>query len=161
MSIVKQIVDLSGGRIDVRSDQLSGTEVKLSLPLDNCLPQSELSPTNGELPRVIEGPIDAVRRRAGGRSIHIQGFKSAPGRSKVQIEALENLKKSITKFATQWLHLKLVSRHEDADIAISDETAYQNSYSQLSRHKILLYVHCPTHFAHLQEAELLRIIRRA
>lgn len=139
MSIVKQIVDLSGGRIDVRSDQWTGTEVKLSLPLDNCLPESVLTPVDEQaIADTEEDPIDAVRRRAAGRSIHIQGFNSVPGRSSVQKEALASLKASMIKYSTQWLHLNLVSSHEDADIAISDETAYLDTTLKLHKQKILL-----------------------
>lgn len=131
-------MDLSGGRIDIRSDQLSGTEVKLSLPLENCLPVANgVTPNENQLPD-HEDPVDAVRRRAKGRTFNIHGFNPLSGRSDVQAEALASLRASMEKYSTQWFNLRRVSSEEDADVSISDESSFLNTSSAKSRSKILL-----------------------
>jgi hypothetical protein len=140
MSIVKQIVDLSGGRIDVRSEQNRGTEIKLSLPLENCMPETpELEDSATSYPiSKHEDPIDAVRRRAQGRTVSIHGFDSLCEKSDLQIGALASLKASIEKYVTKWFDLRLVSTGEIADIVVSDESAHLSSPVSESRFKILL-----------------------
>jgi hypothetical protein len=138
MSIVKQIVDLSGGRIDVRSEQNRGTEIKLSLPLENCLPELEDLAINSDPISTHEDPIDAVRRRARGRTISIHGFNSPLEKSDLQTGSLASLKASIEKYVTKWFDLRLVSTGEIADIVVSDESAHLSSPVSESRFKILL-----------------------
>jgi len=125
MSIVKQIVDLSGGRVDIRSEPGNGTEVKLSLPLENCL-----SGSAGDLSAKLdssythEDPVFAVRRRAHGRTVTIRGFDNITGKSNLQLSALTSFKTSIEKYVTQWFDLTIVSNDEDADIVIADESVF-------------------------------------
>jgi hypothetical protein len=137
MSIVKQIVDLSGGRIDVRSNQQSGTEIKLSLPLQNCISEGESPQSNGATLQQ-EDPIDAVRRRARGFTFTIQGFRPVSGSSELQAEALLALKESIQKYCTQWFHLSLACGDEEADIAITDESGCLTLSKTQRRWEILL-----------------------
>ena len=127
MSIVKQIVDLSGGRIDVRSEQNRGTEIKLSLPLENCLPEPEDLAINSDPISTHEDPIDAVRRRARGRTVSIHGFDSPLEKSDLQTGSLASLKASLEKYVTKWFDLRLVSTGEIADIVVSDESAHLSS----------------------------------
>lgn len=137
MSIVKQIVDLSGGRIDVRSDQLTGTEVKLSLPMENC------PPTAGDSTATVvslenEEPVDAVRRRAGGRTINIQGFVAQSRSSELYVGALASLRKSMVKYCTHWFRLVMLPSSEDTDISILDESAFLNLPITESRNRLLI-----------------------
>lgn len=137
MSIVKQIVDLSGGRIDVRSDQFTGTEVKLSLPMENCVPDSSgATPTAATLED--EDPVDAVRRRAVGRSINMQGFVAPPRSSELHVGALASLRKSMVKYCTQWFRLVMLPSSEDTDISIMDEAAFLNLPLTESRNRLLI-----------------------
>jgi hypothetical protein len=138
MSIVKQIVDLSGGRIDVRSEQNRGTEIKLSLPLVNCLPEPEDLAINSDPISTHQDPIDAVRRRARGRTVSIHGFDSPLEKSDLQTGSLASLKASIEKYVTKWFDLRLVSTGEIADIVVSDAFAHLSSPVSESRFKILL-----------------------
>lgn len=127
MSIVKQIVDLSGGRIDIRSELGKGTEVKLSLPLENCLPDAEDLPAKLNLFYTKGGPVDAVRRRAKGRTVQIRGFDATFEDSKLRVVALANLKASIEKYVTEWFNLEIVAEDHAPDIVISDESAFLKS----------------------------------
>lgn len=124
MSIVKQIVDLSGGTIDVRSEPRKGTEIKLSLPLDNCqsAPELDLNLTNQ-----VEEPIEAVRRRGIGRTVMIMGFHASARRSKIQRGALSSLKTSIEKYVTKWFKLAIVPTSATPDIIICDESAFHHT----------------------------------
>jgi len=74
MSIVKQIVDLSGGIINIGSDLGKGTEISLSLPLENCPPDLEATQNKRDSSLKLEEPVEAVRRRAKGRKVTIRGF---------------------------------------------------------------------------------------
>lgn len=124
MSIVKQIVDLSGGTIDVRSELRKGTEIKLSLPLDNCQSAPELDlDSNSQL----EEPIEAVRRRGVGRTVMIMGFRAGVGRSKIQRGALSSLKSSIENYVTKWFKLAIVPSTANPDIIICDESAFHQT----------------------------------
>ena len=138
MSIVKQIVDLSGGIIDIRSELNKGTEVKLSLPLENCLSEPADSQANPETGRSDTDLIDAVRRRTKGRSVSVQGFDDVSGKSDLQLRALAALKASVEKYVTEWFKLTLISTDQVADITVSDESAYRNTSVSNNRFKILL-----------------------
>jgi hypothetical protein len=128
MSIVKQIVDLSGGRIDIRSDLGKGTEISLSLPLENCPPDPETVQNKRDSVLKLEEPIEAVRRRAKGRTVTIRGFDNTSGsHSPLQLMALAGLKASIEKYVTQWFGLEIVPAGEIPDIVISDESIFQHS----------------------------------
>ena len=129
MSIVKQIVDLSGGRIDIRSELGKGTEVKLSLPLEDRLADSEDFPAKLNLLYAHEGIIDAVRRRAKGRTVQIRGFDPSFGDSELRQATLASLKASIEKYVTNWFNLSIVDEDYPADIVISDDSVFSNSSS--------------------------------
>ena len=114
MSIVKQIVDLAGGKIDVTSEKGKGTKVVLSLPLEDCVdPQSS-----------SEDIIAAVRRRTAGQTVTIRGFDSAFNTSDLEKKASADLKASLEKYATDWFQLTIVAQSENADIAICDESQF-------------------------------------
>jgi hypothetical protein len=141
MSIVKQIVDLSGGRIDIRSELGKGTEVVLSLPLEKCLPNAEDLTAKLNLYN-DEGPINAVRRRAKGRTVQIRGFDATFGNSKLQEDSLASLKASIVKYVTEWFKLEIVADDQPPDIVISDESAFLKSSNVAGCKLRLLLIIC-------------------
>ncbi len=138
MSIVKQIVDLSGGKIEIESDQKYGTKVKLSLPLENCCsPSKDLVHKSDSLYKNDES-VESVRRRAAGRTVRILGFNESAGKSKLSLAAIASLKSTMIKYSTEWFGLTLVGSDEAADIAISDESAYHNEAVSDTAYPILL-----------------------
>ncbi|OBT96437.2 hypothetical protein VE01_05590 [Pseudogymnoascus verrucosus] len=140
MSIVKQIVDLSGGVIEVHSDLGKGTEMKLSLPLDDRLRRASESPEL--MIPTPEDSISAVRRRARGRTVTIRGFDNTAGKSDLQIEAITSLKASIVKYAEEWFNLKVNSDNSVADIVISDESEFLKSTKLIEGSSQLLLILC-------------------
>lgn len=120
-------MDLSGGQIDIRSELGTGTSISLSLPLENCLPDAENLPVKLNHLYKNEGPVEAIRRRAKGRTVQIHGFEATFGDSKLRVEALASLKASIEKFVTEWFNLEIVSEDKPPDIVISDKSAFLKS----------------------------------
>jgi hypothetical protein len=140
MSIVKQIVDLSGGIIEVHSEPGKGTEIKLSLPLDDRLQRTSESP---ELMMPMpEDSIAAVRRRARDRTVTIRGFDNTAGKSDLQIDAITSLKASIVKYAVEWFNLAINSDNSVADIVISDESEFLKSTRLTESSSQLLLILC-------------------
>ncbi|KFY02968.1 hypothetical protein O988_01786 [Pseudogymnoascus sp. VKM F-3808] len=142
MSIVKQIVDLSGGVIEVHSELGKGTEIKLSLPLDDRLPRMSESPESVLPELALEDPIIAVRRRARGRTVTIRGFDNTAGKSDLQIGAIASLKASIVKYAVEWFNLTINSDQSVADIVISDESEFLKSAKLTGSSSQLLLILC-------------------
>lgn len=134
-------MDLSGGTIDVRSEIGQGTEITLSLPLENCASTPNKTPTATELSGTfdqIEEPVLAVRRRAKGRTVTIRGFEVVPGNSDLQNVSLAGLKASIEKYITEWFMLDIVSDDKAADILICDESALVHSSATELKFQALL-----------------------
>jgi hypothetical protein len=139
MSIVKQIVDLAGGTIDVRSDIGRGTEITLSLPLESC--SSDVTGVSESLQdsnSALEDPVTAVRRRSRGRVVTIRGFENLPGSSDLQCDSLSSLKVSIEKYITDWFDLRISSDNTAADILICDESAFLHSSATQLKFRTLL-----------------------
>lgn len=133
MSIVKEIVDLAGGTIDVRSELGRGTEITLSLPLENCpVDQSKTSANTedlspGGLLEGIDENVTAVRRRGRGRTITIRGFEVLPGSSHLQTASLSGLKASLDNYIMDWFQLEIAADDATTDILICDEYTLRHS----------------------------------
>ncbi|CZT50117.1 uncharacterized protein RSE6_11049 [Rhynchosporium secalis] len=138
MSIVKQIVDLSGGTIDIKSDLNIGTTTKLSLPLANCPPPPKNAVPKSDTLQENEDPVESVQRRAGGRTVSILGFDDHSSKSKLQVDAIAALKASMAKYSSEWFGLKIVASGETADIAIADESAYLDQAVSETKYTMLL-----------------------
>jgi hypothetical protein len=151
MSIVKQLIDLAGGTIDVRSDLGRGTQVKLGLPLENRLGPSGDETATPISPSVSsEDPISIVRYRAQGRTVSLQGFDTYSEAVSLQSQSLASLKASIQKYICDWFNLRIISSEPSsgaaADIVISDDSAFLNPSSivgnELSSHGQALLILC-------------------
>ena len=140
--MVKQIVDLSGGQVNIRSEIGKGTVVKLSLPLEDGIRTSGYSPVRPDLIDTYEDPVMAVRRRAKGRTVTLRGFDNKFRSSKLQLAAADLLKASVEKYITEWFHLAVVCTDGVADILISDESHFLNSTKNSGSTFRLLLILC-------------------
>jgi hypothetical protein len=134
MNIAKQIVDLAGGTIDVRSESGSGTQVELSVPLENHLGQladSAIIPISP--PETSEDLILAVRHQVQGRTVTLRGFETCSGTTLLQSQSLATLKASIQKYVRDWFNLLLLSSEfgndASANIVIYNESVFPDSAS--------------------------------
>ncbi|KAI9774973.1 MAG: hypothetical protein M1840_000189 [Geoglossum simile] len=125
LSIALQIVRSLGGTIDVQSEQGVGTEVKVSLVLEEV---SVLSQSPGH----YDYPIMSVRKKTSGRTLCLVGFNISPDTPvspmesrNAQPEPLLSLQASIEGMATRWFGMKVAtSPSQDSsppDIYIADE----------------------------------------
>lgn len=151
MSIVKQLIDLAGGTIEVRSHLGRGTQVKLSLPLENHLGPSGDDTATSISPSILTEDLTwTVRRRAKGRTVILQGFDTYSGATCLQSQSLASLKASIRKYICDWFDLCIISYESGsntaADIVISDESAFLNLPSitgnELSGHGQAILILC-------------------
>lgn len=162
MSIVKQIVDLSGGTIDIRSELGKGTEIKLSLPLENCSRTAIPSSISSE----PGSNIESVRHRARGRTVTICGFDNITDKSDLQISAAASLKASVEKYVTEWFNLKIVSNGEAADIIISDESAFLDSAQSSGGSSSCILILCSSaarrdiYTAHFEPSQLIEFVSK-
>ncbi len=131
MSIVKQLIDIAGGTIDVRSDLGKGTQVRLSLPLENQQSPSVSESIILNSPSIsTEDPILTIRRRAQGRTVSLQGFDIFSGVVSLQSQSLASLKASIGKYICDWFKLRIIpdepGSDTHADFVIWDESTFSN-----------------------------------
>jgi two-component system cell cycle sensor histidine kinase PleC len=67
LPIVKGLVDLHGGKFDLRSRVRSGTEVKITFPLNRVMqPTPRLLPVGVPIPLAATSPIIPVLRASNG-----------------------------------------------------------------------------------------------
>lgn len=104
MSIVKSLVTLLCGEIQVRSDVGSGTEIDVRLPMRMCDPKDEKLPATLS----FEENVKAIRTRR--LSVVIFGFP-------------DFVRKSLETYLCEWYHCALLENTDDAkpDIVLVDE----------------------------------------
>jgi hypothetical protein len=125
MSIVRQILASLGGTIDVTSEKGFGTEMVVSITL-NQVPLSAQRPLNIK----YEHPAFSARKRTGGLTIGLIGFDNGPGMADtsaggVNTKALTLLKSSIRKMVMSWFGMKVTEpsswKARPPDIYIANE----------------------------------------
>lgn len=103
MSIVKQIVEMLGGEIDVKSRLGKGTEVTVSLVLKRgAKAQTPNKDIDGK-----DTQIQDIRQRTKGKKICLCGFDSSP-ESEGQTQAVSHMKNSLEKYLTEWFGMEVV-----------------------------------------------------
>ena len=129
LSIVLQIVRTLGGTIDVQSELGVGTEVKVSLTLDQALMVPQFLASDAR----YENSAMNVRMKTTGLSLGLVGFQNAPsGTSGTQAstpgfkpESL-SLQSSLKNMATAWFDMKVTTSESwtatPPDIYIADES---------------------------------------
>ncbi|KAH8591930.1 hypothetical protein B0O99DRAFT_597767 [Bisporella sp. PMI_857] len=110
LSIVLQIVRSLGGTIDVQSELGVGTEVKVSLTLNQAL----IHPQPLALDAKYESSVMKVRKKTSGLTLGLMGFDVSLGISGTGASTLDvepelslSLQASITSMATDWFGMKV------------------------------------------------------
>lgn len=136
MSIVRQIVEMLGGDIGVKSQPGKGTEVTVSLVLKRVLkkrPDRSLNQeTDGQ-----DAMIEKIRERTKGKRVSFLGFDSTPQESEAQIRATAFLRSSLESYVTKWFGMDIVlnslsySTSDKVDFVITNEGAMVNAHLAL------------------------------
>lgn len=120
MSIVKQIVEMLGGEIDVKSRLGKGTEVTVSLVLKRG--------AKAQTPNVWGGGIDGkdaeiqdIGQRTKGKKICLCDFDSSPPESEGQMQAISHMKNSLEKYLTEWFGMEVVVPNTESPGGIGDQ----------------------------------------
>jgi signal transduction histidine kinase len=135
LSIVRQIVDAYGGVIEFNSEQGSGTEVKISLTLDNAMPSASLLADSSET------VITKVRKTTRGLKACLVAFDVYPnivgtqtGRPSVEAERMLSLRSSLASHLTNWFEMEVTFspalNSSSGDIAIAMESEVISSILQ-------------------------------
>jgi signal transduction histidine kinase len=130
LSIVLQIVRSLGGTIDVTSEPGVGTEVKVSLTLN----QAPRPPQPLPLDAKDEDPVMSARKKTAGLTLGLVGFDVYGGISetggilKIGQEPLLSLKASLEGIATCWFDMKVTASQSweasPPDIYIANESEF-------------------------------------
>jgi signal transduction histidine kinase len=141
LSIVLQIVRSLGGTIDVHSELGVGTEVKVSLTLN----QAPIPPQPLALDAKYENSVMRVREKTSGLKLGHMGFDVYPGISgtrggilKVEPELSLSLKSSLESMATHWFGME-VTRSESWEASSPDIYIANESGSSLKSPRRSLY----------------------
>jgi hypothetical protein len=112
LSIVLQIVRSLGGTIDVHSELGVGTEVKVSLTLN----QAPIPPPPLALDAKYENSVMRVRKKTSGLTLGLVGFDvyssisgTRTGIVKVEPEPSISLKASLKSMATHWFGMRVTA----------------------------------------------------
>jgi signal transduction histidine kinase len=122
LSIVLQIVRSLGGIIDVQSELGIGTEVKVSLTLNQAL----ISPQPLALDAKYESSVMGMRKKTSGLTLGLVGFDISSGISKVEPEPSLSLRESLKSMAIHWFGMKVTASESwgtsPPDIYIANES---------------------------------------
>ncbi|PGH06240.1 hypothetical protein AJ80_08209 [Polytolypa hystricis UAMH7299] len=141
LSIVLQIVHSLGGKIDITSKQGAGTEVVVSLTL-NQAPSGDRLPLDAK----SENLIRRVRKVTNGLVLGLVGFEAHPeipgrhaGDLKAEVEPSVSLQASFEAMATHWFDMKVAApqswKASPPDIYIANESenpVHSTSLNQLT-----------------------------
>lgn len=111
MSIVRQIVEMLGGEIDVKSEVGHGTEVTVSLVLKKSKRGDMLLSDDSDGGSVHDWntEIEAIRGKTEGKRVCLTGFSGSPG-GDLQAKAISYLAGSFERYITQWFGMTPVAQ---------------------------------------------------
>lgn len=105
MSIVKQIVEMLGGEIDVKSRLGKGTEVTVSLVLKRGAKASQT--LNKEI-NEKDAEFQEIEKRTKGKRVCLCGFECENPESEGQVQAVAHMKDSFERYLTEWFGMDVV-----------------------------------------------------
>lgn len=109
MSIVRQIVEMLGGEIGVKSQPGRGTEVTVSLVLKRGAKARSVQTLEGKEIDEKDAEIEGIRQRTKGKRIALCGFESVPPESGAQMRAVSYLRNSFERYVKKWFGMEVVS----------------------------------------------------
>lgn len=105
MSIVKQIVEMLGGEIDVKSRLGKGTEVTVSLVLKRGAKASQT--LNKEI-NEKDAEFQEIEKRTRGKKVCLCGFECENPESEGQVQAVAHMRDSFERYLTEWFGMEVV-----------------------------------------------------
>lgn len=104
MSIVKQIVEMLGGEIDVKSRLGKGTEVTVSLVLKRGAKASQR--LNKEIDQK-DAEIQEIEKRTRGKKVCLCGFECISPESEGHSQAISHMRDSLERYLTEWFGMEV------------------------------------------------------
>lgn len=130
LSLVQKIVSSLSGNIHIQSEVGVGTEVTVTIPLEESSSSDSSLTTDAE--------SGAIRSTTSGKTVQFVGFEvqDLPGNDEQAVSGreagpLSELKHSLTSTLTDWFDLKIVS--SEADILVIEETHLEKDLKSFDR----------------------------
>ncbi|PWW80054.1 hypothetical protein C7212DRAFT_289241 [Tuber magnatum] len=129
MSIVRQIVEMLGGEIDVKSELGKGTEVTVSLVLKKsngrtAKPDGDCPAGGGRDVGDWETEIEGIRKKGRGKKVRLFGFDSPLG-ADIHAASISYLGGSFSRYISHWFGMTPTVENSpcrlDADFIIAHE----------------------------------------
>lgn len=131
MSIVKQIVEMLGGEIDVKSRLGKGTEVTVSLVLKRGAKASQRP--NKEIDEK-DAEIQEIEQRTRGKKVCLCGFDSVFLESEGHSQAISHMRDSLERYLIEWFGMEVVPySNSGVDLFIVPEGPKVNAHLADSR----------------------------
>lgn len=133
MSIVRQIVEMLGGEIDVKSQLGKGTEVTVSLVLKRGAKVKPLRTLQEKEIDEKDAEIEEIKKRTKGMKACLCGFESSPLELEAQTRAVSYMKNSFERYIIEWFGMEvvshsLVSADSGVDFVITHEGPTVNAH---------------------------------
>lgn len=126
MSIVKQIVEMLGGEIDVKSRLGKGTEVTVSLVLKRGAKAPQR--LNKEIDEK-DAEIQEIEQRTRGKKVCLCGFESVSPESEGQSQAILHMRDSLERYLIEWFGMEVVPySNSGVDLVIVPEGPRVNAH---------------------------------
>jgi len=128
MSIVRQIVEMLGGEIDVKSELGKGTEVTVSLVLKKSnrrAPRPDGCDTGGERGAGDwETEIESIRRKGRGKKVRLVGFDSPP-EADIHAASISYLGCSFKRYISHWFGMTPTGESFPCDVGADFVIAHE------------------------------------
>lgn len=128
LSLVRSIVDMLSGDINIKSALNVGTEVTVKLPMTQSPPSTSTSGSTpssagSSIERIKDDSVRIVQEKARGRSVALF-FRRHLEASKEEVEAAEMVRNSLARYLTGWFGFTAVknwSPTSRSDVVVTDE----------------------------------------